>query len=93
MHARNWLALCVLPWLASCGAVTTVAVPTPEVVRVLPPLSLMDCPPHPAVRTETVRDVVRGLLDTRATLAECHAVLARLREWRAGEADPGHGAE
>lgn len=92
-RARSWLLACALPWLASCAAVQTVAVPTPETVRVLPPLALMDCPPLPASEAETVRDVVVALLDARGAHAVCAASMARLIEWRAGEAEPGHGAE
>lgn len=94
--ARSWLLACVLPWLSSCGSVQTVAVPVPQTVRVLPPLTLLDCPPlppPPVAESPTVRDVVVALLDARGAHAVCRASMDRLLEWRAGEVEPGQGAE
>lgn len=92
-NADRWMLLCALPLFASCSATQTVAVPVPEVVRVLPPLALLGRYPDPVVEARTGWDAVAAVARYRQTLRECDAAMAGLIEWRAGEAAPGHGAE
>lgn len=77
---------CVVPLLISCAATPPQVVTAPEVRRVMPPAPLLRRHPAPVTRAETVRDVVRAVLETRAALAECDADMAALIDWAGDEA-------
>jgi hypothetical protein len=53
----------------------------PEVVKLKPPVDLLQDCPHPTVATATNGDLARGILAYREALTLCNNDKAALREW------------
>lgn len=78
---------CLLPSLIGCVAKP---VTVTRIVPVLPPISLIQDCPAPALAGDTFGDVVGLTVDLQEALATCNADKASLRKWRA---DHGRGSD
>lgn len=67
---RLWIALCLMPFVASCGTAVEIA-DNPPPPR--PPATLLRPTPHPTGDPATLRDMVRMVLDYSDSLGQCNA--------------------
>ena len=83
---RRWTALCLIPFVSSCG--TTVAVQAPAQMPIPPSSLLRDCP-EPEGDPATLRELILLLLSYSNTLADCNSDKQALRRYYA-ELEQGH---
>ena len=80
MLSRLLLPVCLL---AGCAS------PSPQVIRMLPPVELIQDCSVPQMQVRTNGDMAVHIVDLRSALKSCNNDKAALRDW-AKESDGGH---